>query len=230
MRPDLHFLRCTFAIVFLAAAFSACMADDGLSNDVQQPEVARELRSRFESDQAIRKKITDFFTEHRILDEKRDLENLDPTTAARFKELGEQIAEEDKKNRLWLKSVIEKHGWPGKSLVGGQASVYAWIIVQHADQDRNFQKECLERMEALPDGEVRPVDIAYLTDRILCKTGKKQKYGTQIELKNGKLVPQSIEDEEHVDERRKALGMESLAEYLRAAEKAYGLSDDSKRP
>jgi len=47
----------------------------------------------------------------------------------------------------------------------------------------------------------RRVTIAYLTDRILVGTGKKQKYGTQANLKDGKAVAAPIDDEEHVDER-----------------------------
>jgi hypothetical protein len=33
-------------------------------------------------------------------------------------ELAKKVEENDKRNTTWLKAVIEKHGWPGKSLVG----------------------------------------------------------------------------------------------------------------
>ena len=79
-------------------------------------------------------------------------------------------------------------------------------------------------MEAMPQGEVSPQDIAYLTDRILTGTGKKQRYGTQGVLKDGKFVLYPIEDEQHVDDRRKEIGLGPLADYVRMMEEAYGLS------
>jgi hypothetical protein len=58
-----------------------------------------------------------------------------------------------------------------------------------------------------------------LEDRILMKEGRKQIYGTQVYSgpeTGGKLQLYPIEDEAHVDERRAAVGMPPLAEYLRA--------------
>ena len=58
--------------------------------------------------------------------------------------------------------------------------------------------------------------MALMTDRVRdLKDKKKQLYGTQLEPKDGKLVPKPIEDEANVDARRKELGMPPLAEYLK---------------
>lgn len=205
-----------------------CRADEIDFSKVKEPELAKELQDRFESDQAIRQKFTDFYLEHKIRDEDRDLANLKPPAADELKALGEQMQEEDTKNRLWLKEVVRKQGWPGRTLVGAQAAIYAWCLVQHADSDREFQRDCLAKMEALPKGEVRAVDIAYLTDRILVGTGKKQKFGSQLLMKDGKLIPNPIENEEQVDVRRKEYGMEPLADYLKMSVKIYGLSKDEE--
>ena len=72
------------------------------------------------------------------------------------------------------------------------------------------------------------MDIAYLADRVLCGAGKKQKYGTQVTLKEGEFTPKPIEDEEHVDERRKELGLEPLADYLKMIARVYGISKNSE--
>jgi hypothetical protein len=48
---------------------------------------------------------------------------------------------------------------------------------------------------------------------------RKQTYGTQF---HGKQEPAPIEDEAHVDERRKAVGLSSMAEYRRMMKKVYG--------
>ena len=153
---------------------ACCDGEEGRFEKIKEPELAAELGRRFESDQAAREKFVDFYKQHKILDEDRDLAKLDPPVAEKYKALGKAMEDEHTKNRLWMKEVVLKHGWPGKSVVGSQAAVYAWLLVQHADTDREFQQECLKKMEALPKGEVRPADIAYLTDRILSGTGKKQ--------------------------------------------------------
>jgi hypothetical protein len=137
------------------------------------------------------------------------------------KKLLEELTAIDQANTKWMKEVIEKHGWPGKSLVGDDGASAAWLMVQHADLDKPFQKKCLALMEAMPPGEVRGENIAYLDDRVRIGEGKPQKYGTQTTEVDGVFKPSPIEDEEHVDERREKLGMMPLAEYLKQIEAVY---------
>jgi hypothetical protein len=54
-----------------------------------------------------------------------------------------------------------------------------------------------------------------LTDRLEVKAGRPQLYGTQLSLKDGRWVLDSLADSAGVDERRRRLGMPPLAEYLR---------------
>jgi hypothetical protein len=51
---------------------------------------------------------------------------------------------------------------------------------------------------------------------------KKQRYGTQFRMTDGKLEPSPIEDEANVDRRRKEVGLPSLAEYRKTIEEIYG--------
>jgi hypothetical protein len=215
--------RMVLAWSLVMVGFAAGQEPGKAGPAVKEPELARELRARFQSDQATRKTWIDFMVKHKLAG-KVDLDKIDPKLAAEYKALAEKVRSEDRKNLLWLKGVVAKHGWPGKSLVGPRGARDAWLLVQHADSDRDFQKACLAKMEALPKGEVEPRDIAYLTDRVLIGTGKKQKYGTQATFKDGKLVFAPIEDEEKVDERRKAVGLPPLAEYRKVLEKVYGKS------
>jgi hypothetical protein len=141
----------------------------------------------------------------------------------------------DKENRDWLKSVVEKHGWPGKTLVGKDGAHDAWLLLQHADADLAFQKTCLELFKAaVKAGEAEGQDLAYLTDRVLVNEKKMQIYGTQLVQKEGRFEPQPIEDEANVDKRRKELGMPPLAEYIKLAEGVYKVkkpkSDEGKKP
>ena len=134
-----------------------------------------------------------------------------------------RLMEIDKVNREWLKGEIEKKGWPGFTLVGFDGSDAAWLLVQHADADVVFQKKAMKLLEdAVKRKDVRPVNLAYLTDRVLCAEGKKQVYGTQFITKDGKIEPRPIEDEANVDKRRAEVGLTSLAEYRKTLESLYG--------
>lgn len=128
---------------------------------------------------------------------------------------GRTTGEIDAANTARMKEIIEEHGWPTKSLVGADGAQAAWLLVQHADADPPFQRHCLGLMNAAESGEVDPVDVAYLTDRILVNEGKKQIYGTQFWSPEGELIPRPIEDEARVEELRAEIGMISMQEYHR---------------
>ena len=111
-----------------------------------------------------------------------------------------------------LKAIVAKHGWPGKRLVGKDGAHAAWLIVTHS-RDLAFQRQCLEMLEiAVAQGEAQAVEHAYLSDRVAVNAGKPQRWGTQFDADN---KPYPIEDAAHVDERRKAIGLSTLADYER---------------
>jgi hypothetical protein len=116
--------------------------------------------------------------------------------------------------------MIAADGWPGKTMVGEDGAHAAWLLVQHADLDRPLQKDVLARMKPMVDtGEVSAVDYAYLEDRVAVAEHRPQRYGTQFDAHQ---QPQPIEDEAHLEERRKAIGMPSMAEYREMMRKMYG--------
>ncbi|WP_206603096.1 DUF6624 domain-containing protein [Leptolyngbya ohadii] len=119
----------------------------------------------------------------------------------------------DIQNTARLKQIIQEIGWPSISKVGRWAANAAWLLAQHADRDVDFQRECLDRMKQQID-DVDIKTVAYLEDRVRVNEGRSQLYGTQYHLdEQGNLVPQPIENPEEVDDRRKAVGLEPLAEY-----------------
>jgi hypothetical protein len=125
-------------------------------------------------------------------------------------------------NTKWLKGVVERHGWPTNRLVGADGARAAWLLVQHADADPEFQRRCLELMAKLPKNEVSQSNLAYLTDRVLLAEGKKQLFGTQFTAVDGKWKPRPLEDEANVDKRRAEAGLPPLAEYIKLIEQEYG--------
>lgn len=143
---------------------------------------------------------------------------------AEFKDplLSEKVTKIDEKNTARLKALVAEHGWLGKSLVGEDGAHAAWLLVQHADKDRTFQKDCLEKMkEGFKGGEVSGKDLAYLVDRVAVAEKKKQIYGTQFQGKSGNMKPQPIEDEQHVDERRRSVGLSTMGEYEKQMQQTY---------
>lgn len=128
----------------------------------------------------------------------------------------------DSKDKADLKDLLKIYDWFRISIFGKDADGQAWVIVQHADLDPNFQKEVLKILEPLyPIGETSPANYAYLYDRVAASwndTSKQtlQRYGTQGSCTGpGTWAPIPMEDPDHVDERRAKMGLSSMAEYLK---------------
>ena len=128
----------------------------------------------------------------------------------------------DSANTTWLKQIVAEHGWPGRSLVGQEGADAAYLIAQHAIHDPEFQAEALRLMEeAYRAGEMDGSQVAYLTDRVAVQAGRPQRYGSQFKIRDGVIVIDPIEDSATVDERRAAVGLPPLAEYVRQADSIF---------
>jgi hypothetical protein len=128
----------------------------------------------------------------------------------------------DEKNTSRMKQIVADIGWPTVSKVGTTASNMAWLLVQHADHDREFQRDCLALMKTQPAEDVDVKNIAYLEDRVRVGEGHMQLYGTQFHTVQGELEPFPIEDQEHVDQRRAEISLNTLAEYAAHIRSLYG--------
>jgi hypothetical protein len=119
-----------------------------------------------------------------------------------------------RQNAARLREIIAEYGWPGQSLVGEEAAYAAWVIVQHSIGEPDFQRHCLHLLQgAATKGDVPPLQVAMLEDRIRVLEGQPQRYGTQFDWdEQGQLSPYAIEEPDTVDERRRALGLCPLAE------------------
>jgi hypothetical protein len=123
----------------------------------------------------------------------------------------------DSVNMIKAKSIIAKYGFPGFDLVGEYSNDF-WAIVQHCDDDVQFQQQVLKLLSKQvlihnASGE----NYALLQDRVLISTGKKQLYGTQVRYnpKTKSAKPLPIADSTNVDNRRKAVGLSPLNDYLK---------------
>jgi hypothetical protein len=128
-----------------------------------------------------------------------------------------RMEEVHRRNGVRLLEIIEECGWPGRSVAGDEGAAAAWLVLQHAISMPALQRRGLDILKIeLSGGEVDPAQVAMLEDRICFFEGRKQAYGTQYDWDDhGEFSPYPIEDEDHVDERRRAVGLPPLKENTR---------------
>lgn len=125
-----------------------------------------------------------------------------------------RMVEVHERNGARLTEIISEYGRARESLVGSDGAEAAWIIVQHAIADPALQRRCLTLIEeVVHQGEAPAWQFAYFADRIRILEGRPQVYGTSFDWdEQGEMSPCEIEDAEKVDERRRSVGLPSLAE------------------
>lgn len=155
----------------------------------------------------------------------RDLEAMaGPDQLYRGRSLsGELSAEEwklqtsiDVANMKRLAEIIDSFGWPGLRFAGA-ASQTAFAVLQHADPASQRKYLPLLR-DAVGRSDALGSHLAMLEDRVRIREGKPQLYGSQLSGDPLRFDP--IEDEARVDERRRSIGLEPLADYA----KRFGLT------
>lgn len=122
-----------------------------------------------------------------------------------------------------LKVMLAYHEeWPKQSVYGEEIDHMTWLLVQHADQDKEFQKKVLKILEKLCDrGETSRQNYAYLYDRVAINEGRKQRYGTQLhfDATTGRWTVLPLENPTQVEVFRRKLGLMPLKEYIKFTEK-----------
>jgi len=122
---------------------------------------------------------------------------------------------EDRANENEVMAILDERGWVGMSTVGGKANIALFLVVQHAPLE--VQEKYLPLMEeSVEQGESSGRHLAMLQDRVLMRTGKPQVFGSQVvrNPETGKEELYELSDPEKVNERRAAIGLGPLEEYL----------------
>lgn len=207
-------------IVICASAYG--QDKSGKEDDCKLPELRDELTERVKIDQQIRRQYMELVGggEKTGGGKEGESENDDSKNKATLSLLMGKMTRVDRENTAWLKEQVEQHGWLGKTLVGEGGAQNAWLLVQHADRDPEFQKHCLDLMNKMPDGEVSKKNVAYLTDRVLCADNKPQRFGTQVTVDptTGKPKVKEVEDPDNLNKRRASVGLGTIEEYLKLFE------------
>jgi hypothetical protein len=89
------------------------------------------------------------------------------------------VDEQDSLNEAEVVKIIEERGWVGIPLVGGQANITLWLVIQHAPLETQEKYLPLLRASVLK-GESSGSHLALLEDRIQMRNGQPQTYGSQI--------------------------------------------------
>ena len=168
----------------------------------QRDALVAELKTRFEKDQ---KALSNLINSPQ--DSRKQLEAIKKSVVA--------------DNTKRMKELFEKYGFLGWDLVGEEGSHHFWLMVQHSDEDTDFQYAVLKKMgPAVEKNNAFAPNYAYLTDRVRLNTNKKQIYGTQVTYKdNGQAIPKPLVDSLNVNTRRNDIAMKPIELYLNSMTK-----------
>jgi hypothetical protein len=121
----------------------------------------------------------------------------------------------DEGNTAWLEKALAAKNLFKRSTFGDSAANAAFLLVQHADLNRPFQRKALAMMEPLmATGDVRPQNYALLFDRVAVGEGRPQRYGSQGGCTGpGVWTEKPVEDAATLDQTRAKVGLEPIAAY-----------------
>lgn len=130
----------------------------------------------------------------------------------------------DSLHYLKLKELFDQYGYLGYDLVGEDGGHDFWLLMQHQDEHPEFQEAVLNEMEiAVKNKQASYSDYAYLLDRVLVNTGRRQIFGTQMTLNSdsSSYIPKPVEDGNKLDKRRKKAGLPPMTLYIKLMNERY---------
>lgn len=192
--------------LLLAAAACSPLAAWG---ECDWPRINEAFHQILDRDQAGRKALEQLETEAMKAGRQAD--------PARVAAIWDKQNRDDAVNRRWLDELVARCGWPRTPNVEKPVLEVAWFVLQHADQEPiAYRLKYLPYLQqSVARGDLPAKRLAMYEDRLLLQQGKPQRYGSQATSADGGvslLTP--VEDPEHLDARRKAMGLPPICEYL----------------
>ena len=135
--------------------------------------------------------------------------------SAEYRSLWIKINAQDSVNQLRVGGILNERGWLSVEEVGENGNDALFLVVQHSDLP--FQQRYLPMLrDAVKQGKASAEHLAYLEDRVAIDQGFPQTYGTQMGVDNatGLYFLRPVVDPDHLDERRKSVGMIPIADYV----------------
>lgn len=204
---DLHArmrANCPHAVKSHNAEIDALEKRQPTISQVSRPAMQRELLSMAERDQ-IARRSWNINNNDRNSPEVVAVRNVDAVNLRRFKQ------------------ILRWDGFPNAKMVGYDGVAAAWLLLQHADSDPNFQRQWLPSIRVLAShGDLSFEQYALLVDRVRLARGQPQLYGSQLTIKDGVLEPLPVQNAGSLDQRRLTLGMGSEDDYLCLSRESAG--------
>lgn len=195
MDRNLHYL--------LAAAFLMSLLSAQALAQTFNPAIRDELLAMEKADQDARLKCT-----NRPANEQIDC----------FAEISRNI---DQPNAKRLAEIFDLIGFPDTAKVGKEGLSAFMVLLQHVPGDDLRNKSLKPITRAFKNKELPPMAFANFVDRLRVHLGKKQLYGSNFDLKDGKLVMSPTKNIKKLESRRAAIGLPSLDEYVRKLGELY---------
>jgi len=128
----------------------------------------------------------------------------------------EIINVKDSMNLLKVEKILAEYGWLGADVVGEQGNKTIFLVIQHSPDNKVQQKYLPMMREAVKKGNADSKGLALLEDRVALGEGKKQIYGSQLEMDymTNLYILSPMIDPDNVDKRRAEVGLKPIAEYL----------------
>jgi hypothetical protein len=182
-------------------------------------------------DEALKKQLNDILATDQGIREYLDTEvtesrkdSLSQILGYSREELGKNVFaimnKIDSVNLIKVEEIIQKHGYPGKSMVGEPANTTVFYVIQHAPSKIPTYFNLIK--SAGRKGELPYHYVAMMEDRMLTSEGKLQIYGTQgfimmlPDPKTGERKPfgyiMPIKNPRKVNKRRKKAGFKTTVE------------------
>jgi hypothetical protein len=168
---------------------------------IRQETVKALAKKQAPSNPALREQIERLFSVDQAVREKQgfDMRKMERT---------------DREHQAALEGIFARYGVPTYAVAGPQAAGDFVTMIQH--QPPEFRRKVLPRLKANVDaGQADPASYAMALDRTQTDAGKKQMYGNNLtcDREHPQLHVGPIEDEDHVDQRRAAIGLMRLKLY-----------------
>lgn len=136
-------------LVVSSVLFSPLSQDDFVNG--QTPEEHKAL-ARFQKDLA-KRVVKDQGVRYALIEFNKDARKpgAEPRDEKEYFRLAKRASDVDENNLKWLKKQIAKFGFPDPSQIGHRSSDEFFLLILHADRDREFQKDCIRRMKDSPE-------------------------------------------------------------------------------
>ena len=134
------------------------------------------------------------------------------------KELALKMKATDKENQHYVSGLLDNCGWPKGLSEDNNHTIF--LVIDHADAAYMTKYFPLLKQQA-DLGIVAKSNLATLQDRMLLRSGFMQVYGTQTFKIGNVMYIWPIENVGTIEERRKAMGLNSMNEYIEEVKKRY---------